>query len=387
MDFKTEQQEIPEVRPLISKPRKPRLLAVDELAHESRPVGTSNSQLAVKLRRYHGFQPWSFIKQLAKKEKPGSGRRVIIGLFLTTVVISLGFWLKAEIPGLWEKISSPLVISNLPLQKKFDPSSVLMEIENLTKGLRGTYGVYVYQLDGKNEYGIHQGEIFPAASLMKLPVMLTLYQEAQLRRAAGIASGDARQGSAGQASVDFLETKYKLTEKDKISGAGILQSKPAGTTYTYRQLAEFMGQYSDNTANNILVKVLGQEKIQQTISKLGMTKTSFNNYATTPEDIGIFFRQLYKGGIVNKENQDEILRFLSKTAFEEWIPTGLPVGTRVAHKIGKDIGTFSDGGIVFAEKPFVLVIMSKDAKESEAKEVLPKITKAAWEWEKVHSGF
>jgi len=326
MIFKPEQQEIPELKPLIKKP--------------------------------------------VRKEKAGNGRRVIIGLFLTTVVVSLGFWLKAEIPGLWEKITSPLVISDIPLQKKFDPSSVLTEIENLTKGLRGTYGVYVYQLDGKNEYGIHQGEIFPAASLMKLPVMLTLYQEAQLR-----------QGSAGQASVDFLETKYKLTEKDKINGAGILQGKPVGSTYTYRQLAEFMGQYSDNTANNILVKVLGQEKIQQTISKLGMTKTSFKNYTTTPEDIGIFFRQLYQGGIVNKENQDEILRFLTKTAFEDWIPAGLANDIRVAHKIGKDTGTFSDAGIIFVQKPFILVIMSKNTKESEAKEVLPKITQVVWEFE------
>ena len=332
MIFKPEQQEIPELKPLIKKP--------------------------------------------VRKEKAGNGRRVIIGLFLTTVVVSLGFWLKAEIPGLWEKITSPLVISDIPLQKKFDPSSVLTEIENLTKGLRGTYGVYVYQLDGKNEYGIHQGEIFPAASLMKLPVMLTLYQEAQLR-----------QGSAGQASVDFLETKYKLTEKDKINGAGILQGKPVGSTYTYRQLAEFMGQYSDNTANNILVKVLGQEKIQQTISKLGMTKTSFKNYTTTPEDIGIFFRQLYQGGVVNNQHRDEILRFLTKTAFEDWIPAGLANDIRVAHKIGKDTGTFSDAGIIFVQKPFILVIMSKNTKESEVKETLPKITRVVWEWEKAHSGF
>ena len=332
MIFKPEQQEIPELKPLIKKP--------------------------------------------VRKEKAGNGRRVIIGLFLTTVVVSLGFWLKAEIPGLWEKITSPLVISDIPLQKKFDPSSVLTEIENLTKGLRGTYGVYVYQLDGKNEYGIHQGEIFPAASLMKLPVMLTLYQEAQLR-----------QGSAGQASVDFLETKYKLTEKDKIIGAGILQSKPTGSTYTYRQLAEFMGQYSDNTANNVLVKVLGPEKIQQTISNLGMTKTSFKNYTTTPEDIGIFFRQLYQGGVVNNQHREEILKFLTKTAFEDWIPAGLANDIRVAHKIGKDIGAFSDAGIVFGRQPFVLVIMSKDAKESEVKETLPKITKAVWEWETKHNGF
>jgi beta-lactamase class A len=81
------------------------------------------------------------------------------------------------------------------------------------------------------------------------------------------------------------------------------------------------------------------------------------------------------------EYREEILKFLTKTAFEDWLPAGLPVDTRVAHKIGKDIGTFSDGGIVFAQKPFVLVIMSKNARESEANEALPKITKIVWEFE------
>ena len=112
-----------------------------------------------------------------------------------------------------------------------------------------------------------------------------------------------------------------------------------------------------------------------------MRKTSLKKYETTPEDVGMFFRQLYQGGVVNKENQDEILRFLSKTAFEEWMPAGLANDIRVAHKIGKDIGTFSDAGIIFAQKPFVLVIMSKNAKEKEAQEILPKITKAVWEFE------
>lgn len=278
-----------------------------------------------------------------EKKSPKDSRK-IIGLFLLTSVISLAFYGSAEIPKIWQKISGPLVISNLTFQKKFDPAPALAEVENLTSGLQGAYGVYVYRLTDQKTYGVHQSETFPAASLMKLPVILTLYQEVE----------------AGKLNLD---------------------DKPAGSTYSYRQLAERMGKYSDNAANNLLVKVLGAPKIQQTLDSLGMTKTSFKEYETTPEDVGIFFRKLYQDNLVNQAGREEILGFLTKTIFEDWLPAGVPVGTRASHKIGKDLGTFSDGGIVFGPKPFVLVVMSKFARESEAVSVLPKISKAVWEFE------
>ena len=164
-------------------------------------------------------------------------------------------------------------------------------------------------------------------------------------------------------------------------GAGILQGKSAGTTYTYRQLVEYMGQYSDNTALKAMRQILGEAKIQETINQLGMTKTSLKEFETTPQDIGFFFQKLYQGKMINNEHSEELLNFLTKTAFEDWLPKGIPGNIRVAHKIGKDLGTFSDGGIVFADKPFVIVIMSKDAREIEANETLPKISGLVWGWE------
>jgi len=325
MAFEGEQQAIPQVKPLLKKPEKPKLTNGDRL--------------------------------------------LIIGLFLTTVFFSGFLYFQPQISAFFqkikktpEKITSPLVITGGKEVKKFDPTPVLEEIKNLTKDLLGTYGVYVYRFEDGKEYGLHQNEIFPAASLMKLPVILTLYQEAE----------------AGKIN---LEEEYKLLEKDKRGGAGILQSRPVGEVYTYRKLAELMGQYSDNTANNVLVKILGPEKIQKTIDSLGMKKTNFAKYETTPQDIGLFFRKLYEDGVVTSQHKEEILKFLTKTGFEDRIPAGIPKEVRVAHKIGTEIGVFSDAGIVFSQKPFVLVIMSKEAKESEAKEALPKIAKAVWEWE------
>ncbi len=304
-------------------------------------------------------------KRKSREKQPPKGGRWTIVIFFGLTLLAIGiFYLKAEIPLLWQKITSPLVItSNQPPKAKFDSSLVLNSVTNLTKDLRGEYGFYVYRFDDQSEYGLHQNESFPAASLMKLPAMLRFYQEVE------------------KGNLD-PETKYVLKENDKVLGAGILQGKASGSTYTYKQLVEFMGQYSDNTAFKVIRQVLGDDKIQEKIDELGMTKTSLKEFETTPRDIGLFFQKLYQGGIISVEHRDEMLGFLTKTAFEDWLPKGLPGNIKIAHKIGKDLGTFSDGGIVLSDKPYVIVVMSKNARELEANEVLPKISGLVWEWEK-----
>ncbi len=302
-------------------------------------------------------------KPIKEKRKPRSrfdNRATIVVLFLITVLGSLFFYLKTEVPKSWQKLLEPRVISSLPGGVDYRP--VTDQVEEITSDLQGNYGFYVYRLEDGWGYGWHEDQVFPAASLIKLPVILTLYQEAEA------------------AEID-LETKYSLKEEDKRGGAGVIQSAPTGTIYTYRKLAELMGQQSDNTAFNVLRQVLGDQKIQATIDELGMSSTSLSKNKTTPEEIGLLFQELYQGKILTKEDREEILNYLTETAFEDRIPAGVPEEVRVAHKIGTDARTFSDAGIVFAEKPFILVIMSKDALESEALEVLPKISQIVWNFE------
>src|SRR4030042_6088146 len=132
--IETEQQVIPALKPLLKKP---------EPEKRKRP-------------------------KLNKKDRLG-----ILGILFFTILASLFFYLKAELPQLKEKIKPWVMISRQSEEKKFDPSSVLNEIKNLTANLRGIYGVYVYRSKDSREYGLNQNEVFPAASLMKLPVILT----------------------------------------------------------------------------------------------------------------------------------------------------------------------------------------------------------------------
>jgi len=279
------------------------------------------------------------LKKRTRDKKPVSKktqRWIVAVVFIFTVLASAGFWLKTEIPKFWQTITEPVIISTLPKKKQFDPSPVLKEIESLTQDLRGAYGVYVYELKTGREYGVRQNEVFPAASLMKLPVMLLVYQEAE---------------------------KGNLELND------------------YRELVKVMGQRSDNAAYNQLVKYFGKEKIQALIVSLGMKKTTVIKDDIAPVDIGLFFKKLYEGNLVNRVHQEEWLGFLTNTIFEDRIPAGIPDNIRVAHKIGTELGTFSDAGIVFSDDPFILVIMSKNARENEATDVTPKITKVVWEFE------
>jgi beta-lactamase class A len=228
------------------------------------------------------------------------------------------------------------VISTLPPKPEFDPKPVLNEIEGLTSGMRGDYGVYVYRLESGDSHGIKETKVFTAASLIKLPVMLTVYQEAE------------------KGNLNLADYQDKLAA---------------------------MGKRSDNAAFSQVVGDLGGARIQTTIDELGMEATSFQENETTPRDIGLFFRKLYRGNLISKEHQEEFLNLLTETIYEDRIPVGIPGEIRVAHKIGTEIGSFSDAGIVFAEAPFVLVIMSDRARESEADEVLHQITKAIWDFE------
>lgn len=303
------------------------------------------------------------LKSVPRREKPRSkrdNRLTIVGLFLVTVLGSLFFYLKTEVPKSFRQFLEPRVISSLPGDADYQP--VIEEVKKATAGLQGSYGFYVFHLGDNLSYGISEDQVFPAASLIKLPVIFSLYQQEEDEK------------------ID-LETKYSLKEEDKRGGAGIIQVAPVGTVYTYRKLAELMGNQSDNTAFNVLVQILGKDQIQATIDSLGMRKTSLKKNETTPKEMGLFFERLLKGEILTLKHQEEILSFLTETAFEDRIPAGVPEGTRVAHKIGTDARTFSDAGIIFAEKPFVLVIMSQDAQEAEALEVLPKIAQIVWEFE------
>jgi len=243
-------------------------------------------------------------------------------------------------------------------QKKIE--EIKNYFENSIKNLSGIYALHVYDLEAGYGFGVNENEVMQAASLIKLPALAALYKEAE--------SGNIN-----------LDEEYRLKQTDKVGGAGSLYTKPTGTLITFQEMAELTGQQSDNTAFTIIRKSLGDEKINKVISEIGMDNTSLTQNKTSAEDIGNFFEKLWKGEIVSEESRDEILEYLTNTTYEDWLVAGIPKDVRVAHKYGREIHVVNDAGIVFAEPPFVLVVMTGGVVEKEANEIFPQLSKTIFE--------
>lgn len=232
---------------------------------------------------------------------------------------------------------------------------------NKVRPLSGVYGLYVVRLDNGTSYGINENEVFQAASLIKLPVMVGMYMGEE------------------DGNLD-LEEEYSLKSSDKIGGSGSLSSEPEGTVLTYRELIEYMGQESDNTAFNIARNTLGEGKIREVLDEIGMEDTNLEDNETTPHDIGLFFKKLWKDELISEEHKEELLSYMTDTIYEAWIPSGLP-NIRVAHKFGREVHVVNDAGVVYADEPFVLAILSKGVVEREADEVFPELSRIIYQVE------
>jgi len=310
----------------------------------------------------------------AKKKE---SRLIVAFLFLGTVALSSLLWLKQGIKDWWKSIFKPTTyqvvkndeekLKNLETLLGFKPDlkdlkGLERSISLLVEDLSGTFGVYFYQLDKEQALGIDQGKSFTAASVNKLPIMVSFYQ--------AVEKGEINE-----------EEKYILKSKDvQDYGTGSLRYQQIGTSYTLDKLIQLTGKESDNTAAYVLEKLIGRETIQAGLDKLEMTKTSMRDNTTSPEEMGQYLVKLYRGELVSSVNKEKILTALTATDFEERIPQGVPQGIDVAHKIGNEVQVFNDCGLVLSSRPYVLCLLSKEASQDEALEVIPKISRLVWEF-------
>lgn len=323
---------------------------------------------------------------LKKPVKPWtkSERYLVLYILLATVFISsfLAFSARSwKLPGLpqinlpccgfvsslWKKETIVLEKdkADSEIKKRRDvwesrSKNIIANFKGETKRFSGVYGFYFIDIESGFSFGVNEKEVFDGASLVKLPVMAALcYLEEN-----------------GNLSFD---EKYVLKNSDKASGAGILTNKPAGFEVTYGEILNLMGKRSDNTAFVIAKTRVGKELIDKIMVRAEMRDTDIDSREMTPLDAGMFFLNLWKGNLVGDKNKEKILDSLTDTDFENYLPKGLPDGVRIAHKFGTLTHIINDAGIVYTEKPYILVLMSKGIVEKEANAFIPSFSKLVYE--------
>ena len=242
-------------------------------------------------------------------------------------------------------------------------NEVVTAIDGLVQGKQGTYGWYVQSLLAGESYGRNNDFSFTAASINKIPILVSYLH--------GVEQGRFK-----------LSDIYRLDDDDKEEGTGSIQYEDAGKPYTYEELIMAMGGQSDNTATNAIAKKLGRSQIQAFIDSRHMEQTDIIDNKTSPKDMGELFSNIYLDFLFQDKNLKNLfIKALSNTDFEDRISKGVPKETLVVHKIGNQIQVWSDCGLVIAQNPYSVCILTDGIKESEARDLLPKISHVIWNYE------
>jgi beta-lactamase class A len=243
-------------------------------------------------------------------------------------------------------------------------------IDEIAMRFDGVIGVAILDLtDGRPLLLRNAERVFPAASSIKLAILLELYHQDE----------QARAGASGKAVLNDL---YTFDPKDLVEDSRVMGGLSAGVTrVTNRDLAQFMVAVSDNTAANILIDRVGKDNVNATLRGLGLVKTMLrrkmmdvaaaqrgDENVATPHEMVQLLEAIYKGKILKAESTKELIKQLS-TLKPSYIPRELPDGVQVANKPGELEGVRTDSGIVFAaNRPFAMSVMTSYASDERAAE-------------------
>ena len=128
------------------------------------------------------------------------------------------------------------------------------DARNLARHVPGAIALDVLDLDTGFDAGFNARKSMPAASTIKLPVMVAVFEQ--------LATG----------RFD-LNRRVTLEAQDKDAGSGDLCDLPDGSTYSVSELLDKMIDVSDNTATNMLIRLVGRRQINLEMARLGLATT------------------------------------------------------------------------------------------------------------------
>jgi beta-lactamase class A len=259
-------------------------------------------------------------------------RRVLCSLFAASAMA-----LPAAAPA--AVLSGPLA----ELQSRLDSAAVHAP---------GRVGIAVEDLATGMTSGVNANASLPAASTIKIPVMVEVFRQ----------MADGR--------ID-LNTRLHVLARDKDDGWGDLAYARVNTVRTVEQLLRLMIDDSDNTATNMLIRLVGREKVNRTMVELGLHDTKLDDYIrsatdgiryalrSSPHDMMKLLDSIARRRLVDPWSSGEMLAILTGQTHNGLLPQPLPKKLRIAHKTGSLHDTLNDVGIVFrANEPYVIAVMT-----------------------------
>ena len=242
------------------------------------------------------------------------------------------------------------------LMINFQETNERLGLKNRLLALASEYpsikpSVYVWEYNGGTFVNINGNEVYPAASIIKLPVLIEMFRQIE-------------QGKFTLNDTMVLEDYYRA------SGSGKLQYSQGGIAHSMDYLAKIMIENSDNSSTNmIMAKMGGMPEVNRAIRSWGLTNTRVNNWlpdldgtnTTTAKELAVMLYNIDKTNIISNNSKQHIADYLSHVKNNRLLQAGLPNNAILLHKTG-DIGfMLGDAGIVKTEngKKYIIVILAR----------------------------
>ncbi len=233
----------------------------------------------------------------------------------------------------------------------------------LLYGKYGHIGISMEWQEKKIEY--NNSDLFPSASLIKLPILIELYEQAK----------------EGEINLQHL---IKIADIEPVGGAGIVQALSSSSTLTIKDLAALMIITSDNMAANFLIDRAGANRINDRCKKLGMHATKLNRK--------MMDEQARRRGIENSTTPLDMLKCLKEikkseilfsVLLQQQLQSKLPFYFReesaiqIANKTGELDGVDHDCAILqFGNQTFYVSVLTEQfLDDNKAKEFIRLIGK------------
>ncbi len=226
----------------------------------------------------------------------------------------------------------------------------------------GDVAVYARRMGHPVGVELNADERFPTASIIKVVVLLTLFQLAEKR-------------------PSIMHDTVVLKLSDFVGGSEILDSYNPGNTISIDRLARAMIEQSDNTASNVLISYVGLDRIADTIHRAGLTKTQLHRHfmdvtaimhhsenLTSARDMGTLLYAIERGAheavytVASPESCRAMIQIMLRQEDRDKLARGLPPGVPLANKTGEIDGVRNDIGIVdpFGDAPYVIAVLTKN---------------------------
>jgi beta-lactamase class A len=193
------------------------------------------------------------------------------------------------------------------------------ELRAMASGYSGKATFALTDLGSGEHIGRDEDDVMPTASLIKVPILVALYR-------------------AAQDGLVALTDRIAYREDQKVLGSGVLVHLTPGVEMTVRDAATLMIIISDNVATNMMIDLVGLERINQTMRGLGLTQTTLfqrlgdrqagldarKMSVSTAREMARLLELIARHEAVSAEASEDMLRIMRRQDYRHELSSRLP---------------------------------------------------------------